>query len=54
MQTADEVARAFEKIKIGEATRPSGVVSEIMKAEQEFGSRWLIGLDNASMTEHIM
>ena len=32
-----EVSSALEKMKIGKASRPSGVVAEIKKAEKEFG-----------------
>ena len=42
----EEVAAAIKGLKIGKATGPTGVVSEMMKAAGAFGSRWMTDLIN--------
>ena len=47
----EEVAAAIKGLKIGKATGPTGVVSEMMKAAGGFGSRWMTDLINNLVKE---
>ena len=47
----EEVAAAIEGLKIGKAAGPTGVVSEMMKAAGDFGSRWMTDLINNIVKE---
>ena len=40
----EEVAAAIKGLKIGKAAGPTGVVSEMMKADGGFCSRWMTDL----------
>ena len=39
--SSHEVSSALEKMKIGKASGPSGVVTEIIKSRKEFEIEWL-------------
>ena len=45
------VATAIKGLKMGKAAGPTGVVSEIMKAAGDFGSRWMTDLINNIVKE---
>ena len=47
----EEVAAAIKGLKIGKASGPTGVVSEMMKAARGFGSRWMTDLINNIVKE---
>ena len=47
----EEVAAAIKGLKIGKATGPTGVVSEMMKAAGGLGSRWMTDLINNIVNE---
>ena len=42
----EEVAAAIKGLKMGKSAGPTGVVSEMMKAADGFGSRWMTDLIN--------
>ena len=47
----EEVAVDIKGLKIGKAAGPTGVVSEMMKAAGDFGSRWMTDLINNIVKE---
>ena len=47
----EEVAAVIKRLKIGKAAGPTGVVSEMIKAADGFGSRWMTDLINNIVKE---
>ena len=47
----EEVAAAIKGLKIGKAAGPTGVASEMIKADGGFGSRWMTDLINNIVKE---
>ena len=47
----EEVAVAIKGLQIGKVAGPTGVVSEMVKASGDFGSRWMIDLINNIVNE---
>ena len=49
--TQEEVKDAIGAMKMGKATGPSGVVSEMLKAAGEDGVKWMTGLFNQVVSD---
>ena len=47
----EEVAAAIKGLKIGKAAAPTGVVNEMLKEADGFGSRWMTNLINTIVKE---